>query len=65
MDRNKIGDRLRELRGGMSRSDLGAALGITEQAILNYEFGYRVPTDDLKVKIAEFFHKSVQEIFFD
>lgn len=49
----------------MSQAELGAALGVTKQAILNYELGYRVPTDDLKVKIAEFFHLSVQEIFFD
>lgn len=65
MEKEKIGERLRELRGEMSREELGTALGITPQAILNYEFGYRVPTDDMKVKIAEFFHKTVQEIFFD
>ena len=65
MDRNKLGERLRRLRGDMSQAELGAALGVTKQAILNYELGYRVPTDDLKIKIAEFFHLSVQEIFFD
>ena len=65
MEREKIGDRLRELRGEMSREELSAALGVTPQAILNYEFGYRVPNDDIKVKIAEFFGKTVQEIFFD
>ena len=65
MRRQVIGDRLKALRGAMSREELGLKLGVTAQAIYNYEAGIRVPTDDLKSKIALIFGKSVQEIFFD
>lgn len=65
MDKKQIGERLRQLRGAKSREEVGFALGITAQAIANYESGMRVPTDELKLKIASFFGCTVQEIFFD
>ena len=65
MKPDSVGARLRVLRGDMSRKDLSAAIGVTPQAILNYEFGYRIPVDAVKVKIAKFFKKTVQEIFYD
>nr|DAZ75624.1 MAG TPA: repressor protein C2 [Caudoviricetes sp.] len=30
-----------------------------------YENGERIPRDGIKLKIAEYYQKSVQEIFFD
>ena len=65
MQKEIIGDRLRALRGDMSREELGRLIGVTAQAVFNYETGARIPTDDIKVKIAEVFGKTVQEIFFD
>ena len=65
MRRQIIGERLRTLRGNLSREDIALKLGVTAQAIYNYETGVRVPTDELKTKIAEIFGKTVQEIFFD
>lgn len=60
-----IGARLRELRGDMSREEVAIAVGVTSQAICNYEIGIRTPSDDIKVKLARFFGKTVQEIFYD
>lgn len=60
-----IGERLRELRGNTSYEEVAMAIGVTAQAIRNYESGIRIPSDDNKVKIAEYFNKTVQEIFYD
>lgn len=61
----QVGDRLRQLRGDMSQAELARALGVTRQAVSNYEAEMRVPPDALKIKIAHYFGKTVQEIFFD
>lgn len=61
----EIGKRLYELRGNISREDVAKAIGVSVSAISMYENGERVPRDSVKVKIAEFYKKSVQEIFFD
>ena len=60
-----IGARLKELRGEKSREEVAIAVGVTAQAICNYECGIRVPSDDNKVKLAGFFGKTVQAIFYD
>lgn len=65
MDRQKIAARLRDLRGGKSREEVAVACGVTAQAISMYENGARVPSDDIKVRIAEYFKRTVQEIFFE
>ena len=60
-----IGARLKELRGDKSREEVGMAVGVTAQAICNYECGIRTPSDDIKVKLAKFYGKTVQAIFYD
>lgn len=61
----EIGKRLHELRGDTSREDLAKAIGVSVSAISMYENGERIPRDAVKVKIAEFYKMTVQEIFFD
>lgn len=61
----EIGKRLYELRGDTPREELAKVLDISVSAISMYENGERVPRDSIKVKIAEYYKKSVQEIFFD
>lgn len=65
MQREVIGSRLRLLRGGRCREEVAMAVGVTASAITNYETGMRIPSDDIKVKLANYFGRSVQEIFFD
>lgn len=67
MKKELIGLRLRELRNqkGITREEVSIATGITLRAIEGYEGGERVPRDEVKLKLADFYQKSVQEIFFD
>lgn len=64
IDSVKIGKRLTELRGNRSREQVSKALEISISAISMYERGERIPRDDIKVRISNYYKKSVQEIFF-
>lgn len=63
--RELIAKRLKELRGDRSRGDLANAVGVSESAWAMWENAERVPKDEIKMRIAQEFGKSVQEIFFD
>lgn len=65
MQRELIGRRIRKLRGKRPRSEVGRAIGVTRQAIQAYENGDRVPADDIKIKLADYFGVTVQELFYD
>ncbi|MBR2963497.1 MAG: helix-turn-helix transcriptional regulator [Lentisphaeria bacterium] len=59
-----IAERLRKARGDTPREVVAAACGISLSAISMYENGERVPRDEIKVKLAEFYNTSVQALFF-
>lgn len=59
-----FGNELRKLRGDMSQSEVAASIGISKSAWAMYERGERSPRDEVKIKIANFFGKPVQDIFF-
>lgn len=65
IDSKVVGQRLIELRGTKTQKIVSKALGITPQSLSNYELGLRIPRDSLKKKIAIYYRKTVQEIFFD
>ena len=65
LDAKEIGERLIKLRGSIPRDAVAKAVGISVSAISMYENGERIPRDAIKIKLAEFYGKSVQEIFFD
>lgn len=60
----EIGARLRALRGDRSQQEIATALGITPMAISCYERGERIPLDEIKIKIANYYGRTVQDIFF-
>ena len=60
-----IGSTLRKLRGKKSRADVAMNVGISISALEMYEKGERVQRDEIKLHIAQFYGKSVQEIFFN
>ena len=64
MNSEKIARKLVELRGGRSRQEVSNALGISLSALAMYENGDRIPRDETKVRIATYYGKSVEEIFF-
>lgn len=65
MDAYKIGSKLKELRGNKTAEEVAKALGITQQAVYMYERGERIPRDEIKIRIAKYFGKTVTEIFYD
>lgn len=65
LNAKEIGERLVKLRGTTPREAVAKAIGISVSAISMYENGERIPRDAIKIKLAEFYGKSVQEIFFD
>lgn len=64
MDKKAIGDRLRRLRGSRSQQEVADALGVTSMAISLYENGERIPSDNMKIKIADYYNRSVAFIFY-
>lgn len=64
MNREEIGKRLRTLRGSRSLEDVSKALGVTPMAVSLWERGERIPSDDLKIKIAAYYKRSVTFIFY-
>lgn len=65
MDKKKIGKRLIELRGDKTREEVAIDLKISYSALQMYENGERIPRDEVKIRIANYYGKSVQAIFFD
>lgn len=65
IDLKIVGKRLVELRGKKTQDEVSKGIGVTSQALSNYELGLRLPRDSIKKRIASYYGKSVQEIFFD
>lgn len=64
MDAVDIGKKLIELRGERTQEQVARDNDISLSAIGMYERGERVPRDDVKIRLAQYYHKTVQEIFF-
>lgn len=60
-----FGEKLRELRGEKSLFEAANEVGISKSALAMYERNERVPRDEVKIRIANYYHKTVQEIFFE
>ena len=61
---NRIGRRLRKLRGDKTQAEVANDLGISIAAVASYELGERVPRDKVKVKIARYYGVDVGALFF-
>lgn len=59
-----IAERLIKARGDKKREEVAAAIGISLSAISMYENGERVPRDETKIKLAEYYGTTVQDLFF-
>lgn len=64
MNAKVIGERLLQLRGKQKREDVAQAIGVSVSAMSMYENGERIPRDAIKIKLAAYYGKNVQEIFF-
>jgi transcriptional regulator with XRE-family HTH domain len=63
---NYIADNLRYLRKrkGVTQTEVAKAHGVPATTYNAYETGQNVPRDDMKLKIADYYGRSVQFIFF-
>ena len=59
-----VGQKLKDLRGDRSRDGVAAAVGISSSALGMYENNLRMPRDDIKKKLADFYGVTVQHLFF-
>lgn len=64
-DRATIGERLRNLRGDRTLEAVANALKVSSMAVSLWERGERIPGDDMKVKIAAYYKRTVMSIFFE
>lgn len=64
IDSKVIGDRLKALRGDKTIKEVAESLNISESALSMYETGNRIPRDEIKIRIANYYDKSVQSIFY-
>jgi transcriptional regulator with XRE-family HTH domain len=62
----KIGDKLRELRKkkGVTQSEVAQAIGVPLSTYNAWEIGENIPRDEAKVKLAEYYNRTVGFIFF-
>lgn len=64
MDKATIAERLIAARGEKPRKEVAEAVGITLSALSMYEIGDRIPRDEIKVKLANVYGMTVQELFY-
>jgi len=64
MNKKKISEKLLLLRGGKTREEVANSLDISVSTLQMYENAQRVPRDEIKIKIAKYYKRSVEEIFF-
>ena len=49
---------------GSSIKEAAEACGTSEKAIMEYESGKRVPRDDIKIALADYYGERVSDLFF-
>lgn len=64
LDSKVIGNRLKTLRGDKTIKEVAESLSISESALSMYETGNRIPRDEIKIRIAQYYDRSVQSIFY-
>ena len=64
MNAEAIGKRLIALRGKKLIKDVAKALGISASALSMYEKGQRIPRDEIKIRLARYYDRTVDSIFF-
>lgn len=60
----RIAETLVELRGDKSQAEVADAIGVSPSSISMYESGERIPRDEIKCRIANYYKKPVGKIFF-
>lgn len=64
-DIEMMAEKMVKLRGKRSLDEVAEALQISTAALSMYEAGKRIPRDALKLRIADYYGKSIGFIFFN
>ena len=59
------GEKLRKLRGSKTQREVARDLSLSVSAYNQYETGQRTPSDENKRKIAQYYGRTVQFLFFE
>ena len=65
MDATYMAQKLVGLRGKKTQKEVAEAVKISKSALGMYEKGKRIPRDEIKMRIANYYGKSVGFIFFN
>ena len=60
----EIGQRLRKLRGERTLQKVSDDTGLGVSALTMYELGQRMPRDEAKIILAEYYDVSIEALFF-
>lgn len=58
----KLGERLKELRGGLFKTHMSAATGIHVRQLQLWELGYSYPRFEYLMKLANYYGMSLSEM---
>lgn len=58
------GKKLKALRGDKTQKEVAADIGISKSALAMYERDERVPRDEVKVQIANYYNEAVGALFY-
>ncbi len=64
MDRKKIAERLIAMRGEKTQAEVAKSIGISKSALAMYETAQRIPRDEVKLALANYYGETIQDIFF-
>ena len=64
MNRILISTRLTRLRGKKTQKEVAEGIGVAQSTYAMYESGQRIPSDEVKIKLAAYYKTTVQDIFF-
>jgi len=56
-------EKLIALRGNRSQEEVAKALGISVSALSMYEQGNRIPRDEIKIRMADYYGISIESLF--
>ena len=67
MDVSSAAKKLRELRMAKNKSaaEVAKEINISPSALLMYEAGNRIPRDNIKIKLANYYDQPIGALFFD
>lgn len=63
MDRKQIAEKLVELRGEKTQAEVAENVGISLSELAMYETGKRIPRDEIKIRLANYYGTTVESLF--